>query len=141
MEHEYGTVIKSRHDRVTLHMESSEQCGSCVAKDCCVTIGDENVRQLDLPVTKALRTGDRVTVGYEPSSRIISAFIVFIVPIMFLIIGYFIGLRIFGTEGKSILTAFSTFVISFGIVRLLSRLVEKRKSFQPVILHVQPGTD
>ena len=141
MEHEYGTVLRSSHDRVTLQMEASEQCTTCSAKDACVTLGEETVRQLELPTTKKLCKGDRVTVGYEPGSRIASAFIVFILPILFLIIGYFTGMQIFGTEGKSILTAFVVFILSFAIVRLFGRILEKRKSFQPVIVHVQPASD
>ncbi|MBN2008316.1 SoxR reducing system RseC family protein [candidate division KSB1 bacterium] len=134
MEHEYGTVVKMEDDRVVIRLETSEQCNSCGAKDCCVSLGDENARQMELPTRRKFNVGDSITIGYEPSSRIFSAFLVFILPILFLIIGYFVGIKIFASEGKAILSAFAALAISFIFVRAIAKLLEQRESFTPVIV-------
>ncbi len=139
MEHEHGTVLRKRNDTVIIKMEIGEQCETCAAKGSCISIGGENERHLELIYRKPIRAGDRVTIGYEPSSRIISAFLVFIVPILFLIFGYSIGSILFESEGSAILMSFAGLAISFIFIKIISKSLETHQSFIPKIVDVQPG--
>jgi positive regulator of sigma E activity len=144
MEHEYGTVIKNEAGRIVIQIEETDQCQTCGSKRRCVSMGSGNVRQLELSSMSPMKPGDSVTIEYEPKSRIIAAFLIFIVPLLFLVTGYAIGANHYHSEGIAILSALMALLVSFFIVGAVSRLLERRKSFTPVITNARsndPATE
>lgn len=136
MELEDGTVVRLEDGKAVIQMEVGAQCDSCRLKHCCTSLSEETTRRIELPVTESLHVGDNVKLGYQPKYRIISAFLVFILPLLLLIAGYFLGLTLFKTEGKAILSGFVALGIGFITVWGLGKILDKNQSFIPQIVKV-----
>ena len=134
MENESGIVVAVENGRAVIQMTPGSYCQKCAAKDICSSLG-ETTRQISVPTTKKLSVGERVTLSYRASSRVTSAMIVFILPILFLIAGYFFGTSFFGkSEGWGILGSLLGLVVGFVAIWLLNKILERKQSFIPQIL-------
>ncbi|MBD3289364.1 hypothetical protein GF337_11225 [candidate division KSB1 bacterium] len=136
MEIEQGKIIQLGHGKATIQMESSSECRTCGARHACCSIGGETARRIEIPVSENredLKEGDDVTIRFEPQTRIFSAFLVFIMPIILLITGYYIGMNVFATEGKAILTGFGGLLMAFIMIWGLNKFFAKEKRFIPTI--------
>jgi len=139
MDHEEGVVVSVNDATVIIKMESCEECRACSARHACVAIVDEAARTIEVPITREiekLHEGDKVGVLFRPGPRILSAFIVFIVPLIFLIAGYFIGFRLYSNEGKAILMSLIALVISFVVVWVTNKFLVKSRKFIPEIFRI-----
>ncbi len=135
METEIGKVVTINNDKVVVQMEAGSQCQHCGAKHACTAMGGV-VRQIEIPAKNDVQVGDHVTISYQSKSRIVSAIIVFILPVLFLITGYFIGFSLFGTEGKAILTALGGLIIAFILNWGLNKIFSKNSHFLPTIVKI-----
>ena len=136
MEIEEGIVLKIHNGKAVIQMENCSECQTCGAKHACISLSNESARQIEIPVTKEMNQineGDKIRLSFKPQSRIFSAFLVFILPILVLIASYFIGMKIFGTEGKAILSGFCGLLVTFVLIRLIDKLLVKENSFMPTI--------
>lgn len=136
MEIEQGKIIRIAYGKATIQMEASSECKTCGARHACVSFGGENARNIEIPIAnnpQNLQEGENVTIQFEPQTRIFSAFLVFIVPIILLIAGYYAGMKIFATEGKAILTGFGGLFLSFVLIWGLNKIFMKEQRFIPTI--------
>ena len=133
MELEEGRVISIKNNKAVIEMDISNKCDTCAIKDSCMSLSNETVRRIEIPIKQDINVGDLVTMGYEPKFRILSAFLIFIFPLILLIAGYFIGFEIWKTEGKAIFSALAAFIIGFFIIRILNNVFDEHKSFVPII--------
>lgn len=140
MEIEAGKIIRIINGKAIVEMETSGECQTCGAKQSCCAIGGSSKRQIEIPLVNnrdKLQEGDQIMLSYQPQARLLSAFLVFMLPIIFLIVGYFIGLNVFHTEGKAILIGLVGLLISFFVIWGLNKFVIREKNFLPQILKVQ----
>ncbi|NOZ60729.1 MAG: SoxR reducing system RseC family protein [Calditrichaeota bacterium] len=133
MEIEIGKIVKLKNEKAVVQMEAGSQCNHCSAKHSCAAMGGV-VRQIEIPVKNGIHVGDNVTLSYQAKSRIISAFLVFILPIIFLMAGYFMGFELFSSEGKAILSGITALIFSFVVLWGLNKILAKRQLFLPTIL-------
>ncbi len=136
MEIEKGKITRIIQGKATILMEASSECKTCGARHACVSFGGENARHIEIPISdnpQNLKEGDIVAIRFEPHTRIFSAFLVFIVPIILLIAGYYVGINVFASEGKAILTGFGGLVLAFVLIRGLNNIFMKEQRFIPTI--------
>ncbi|MEE4310323.1 MAG: SoxR reducing system RseC family protein [candidate division KSB1 bacterium] len=139
MERERGKVVKISRGKAIIQMETCSECQTCGAKHACMSLSDNSARQIEVPVKNRftqLEEGDHVELSFEPGSRILSAFLVFIVPILFMIAGYYVGFNVTHSEGRSILASFAGLIIAFALIKLLNKFIIKDNSFMPTIVKV-----
>ena len=136
MELEKGKIVRIIDGKAIVQMETGSHCKTCAAKHACTTLSGDTVRQIEIPVVDDIKVGDNIMLGYKPQNRILSAFLVFIIPILMLITGYFIGQHIFGTEGMAILTGFAGLIFAFILIWGLNKILLKENKFLPTILKV-----
>ena len=116
MKEEVGKITNIVNGRAYVQMESGSQCNRCGANHSCTPL-NQITRELEIPVSNEnIKIGDRVSINFRPQTRILSAVLVFILPVIFLITGYFIGTKFYNSEDKSILTGFTGLSISFIII-------------------------
>lgn len=140
MEKEQGKIVRITNGKAVVQMEVSGECNNCALRESCCALSSDRTRQIEIPIVKNmgnLREGDNITLSFQPQTRIMSAFLVFILPIVFLIAGYFIGLTFFGTEGKAILTGFAGLIVAFTLIWRLNKILAREKSFLPKILKTE----
>jgi len=136
MNTEIGKIVNINKEKVVVQMEAGSQCQHCGAKHACSAIGGV-VRQIEIPAKDDVQVGDHVTISHQSQSRIVSALLVFLLPVLFLIAGYFIGFALFGTEGKAILTALGGLIAAFFINWFLNKILAKERHFLPTILRIE----
>jgi len=140
MENETGKIVRIANGKAVIELEPGEQCETCGAKGACSAFGGNTTRHIEVPVTqqlKHIKEGDRITLLFQPRTRILSAFLVFILPIIFLVTGYFFGFQYFNSEGKAILISFVALLLSFIFLWILNKLLVKKEKFIPTILRIE----
>ncbi len=135
METEQGKIVDLKNGKAVIEMEAGSQCTHCGARHACSAMGGV-VRQIEIPVKNNVKVGDRVTISYQSQSRIVSALLVFLLPVLFLIAGYFVGFTLFGTEGKAILVALAGLVIAFILNWGLNKVFTTDSHFLPMIVKI-----
>jgi len=137
METEQGKIIHIRNGNAIIELEAGSQCFKCQAKESCHTLTGDTTRQIEIPILNSidnLKEGDKITLSFQPQGRILSAFLVFIMPLLFLITGYFLGIRFFGTESKAIMTSLAGLLAAFMFLWIINKTLIKDKKFIPTIL-------
>ena len=133
---ETGKIIKIEEKTMTIQMRSDTHCQFCASKSACVFQGPESMyRFIKVPQKTGYKEGDIVTLEYKESSKIMSALIIFLLPIIFLLLGYLVGYELFGTLTAEILGVTICFLLSVVILYLLNRLIAKSSYFLPKIIH------
>ena len=132
---EEGKIIKLKNGKATVEMVVGSHCTSCRARHACSAMGGV-VRQIEVPVKNGIRFGEQVTLSYNAKSRITSAGLVFLLPLVFLFIGYFVGVSIFKNEIAAILTTFGGLIIGFISLGILNRALAHNNKFLPTIIKV-----
>jgi len=79
--------------------------------------------ETDLPV----KVGDQVILKIHGGSEVISSLVLFLLPIVFMILGFVLGRFVFGfTEGIAVLISILGLGISFFVVRLIDHFYGKK---------------
>lgn len=96
--------------------ESCAACGLCPGKTAVVAAANE--------IRAAV--GDSVMIDMSDKKVLGAAFLVYIVPLIALIAGYFIGYAVFKSELPSVGIAFALMAVTFGIIILCDKRLKKR---------------
>ncbi len=142
MEKESARVVEAHDDgKVIVEMEQKGACHTCALKPFCGDQGN-NLRRVVAAVDPlGVKKGQIVTLKQSPRGKIKAAFILFIIPILFLIGGYFLGNYLAGrvgkeasSEGWGILSGIVFFALSFIILRVANRNYERHEEYLPSIV-------
>jgi sigma-E factor negative regulatory protein RseC len=136
MENEIGTIVKISRGKMDIAFNSGGQCQLCGAAEACLPANDTG-RKITLPYSDTnLKLGNKVRIIVKPKIRIISVMMVFVIPIFFLIIGYFIGIKIFETENVAIAFSFLGLLLSFGLLWIMNKIISDTKNFVPAVVEL-----
>jgi sigma-E factor negative regulatory protein RseC len=140
---ETGTVIELKGPSTAIVLcQKGSFCEQCAALDAC-RMGDDNTSmQVEAHNTVAAEVGDRVVLSVSSKTFLTSSFVVYIVPIIFLLIGGLIGQYI----GETVITDLPAQLLSalFGVsflvgafltIRVGSRAL-KREYYLPRIVRI-----
>jgi len=123
---ESGVINKVDKNLAWVTMVKGEQCAGCQA---CKTFGEGSVELIALNETNA-KPGDKVEVEINPKQVVKHSTIVFILPVLSLIIGYFLGNSYLSQIGLSLEAAgiigslglmIITFIAIIGYDRIISK--------------------
>ena len=138
MEHA-GVVCEATGDRACVVLERTEGCGSCRHETaCCAGRGNATIAASN-PV-KA-QPGDLVRLNVESSSVVLSAAVLFGLPLVMLIAGCVIGLTCTSWRGGGAIGAVIGFALSVGLAGWCNSMVSRRAAFDPVITAVLRNAD
>ncbi|HDL18765.1 MAG TPA: hypothetical protein ENH29_06905 [Bacteroidetes bacterium] len=129
-----GKVKKIENNRIEVEIDPNDLCGSCANKATCRIETENGKRTLLVQSETDVKEGDMVQINVSEGNAIISAFLVFIVPLIFLGIGYFVGAA--WSRGWGILSAFLGLGFGLLVVRLVDRWIGDKQSFQPRITKI-----
>lgn len=134
MEEEVGTIVKIRDGNIVIELATGGQCKLCGSTEVCMPANDTG-RKITLPHSdKNLKVGTKVKVVFQPKIRILSAVLVFLMPTIFLIFGYFLGMKIFEAENIAIFFSLLGLLFSIGLLWLMNRLFRNRRNFIPSVV-------
>lgn len=125
-----GIVLKAPGDGTAdVEIIRGSACSGCHAKSAC-SLGNTDVRIINVRSNAKLSPGDKVTVEMEQSQGFRALAIGYVIPFIVLII-VFIGLTIAGAgELSSALLSFGSLAVYYFIVWLLRSRIEKKFEFK-----------
>jgi len=119
---ETGIVTKVEKNLASISMVRGEQCHGCTV---CKTFGDGSIELIAINKAGA-RPGDRVEVEIDPGQVVKHSAIVFLLPVVSLMIGYFLGTSYLpriglSTEAAGIIGSLGLMILSFGVIVIFDR--------------------
>ena len=94
MEREVGKVIRIKGDKAEVLLHSSAACGTCGARFSCA-LGTGVDRIMTVTNRFHAKVGDQVEIELTEKTRILSALLVFFMPLVLIVAGYFLGTGFF----------------------------------------------
>ena len=118
-----GKVIAINGNRIKLKMFKESSCAHCSG------CGDANklARELEVTYDGDVEIGDIVTFELEDSKMLKIGFTVYILPIIMMILGFFISNKMGGSEKISVLVSFAFLVLSFAGLHIYDKYFVKEK--------------
>jgi sigma-E factor negative regulatory protein RseC len=133
---EEGEVTALHGNRATVRIQAGKGCGRCRL---CTPISDTEMI-VEAYFSRQVHIGDRVVLGFRPGVIVQSAFILYLIPLFSLILGYFVGKLLFKPltipgreELYPALTSLVFLFASFLPIRLYDRRKEKDTRFRVYI--------
>ena len=131
-----GIVKEVSKNKITLSMYKESACSHC--NKC----SDSNKITNDYTIytEENINIGDIVTFEMEDSQVLKAATIVYIIPVISIFLGYFLGSYLGFSEGKCIIFSLGALVITFGIIFLYDKIVVKNKIEKNIrIISIEKG--
>jgi len=139
---EEGTVTKVYSSTAWVKCSKSAACESCKAKAFCDTMGggDDDV-EVEAINAAGAKIDDRVFISFETSSLLKVSFLVYMVPVLFLILGVVIGDKIalifnYDQSIFSIVVGFLFLFAAFFFVKAKGNKMSKKDEYKPKIIRI-----
>ncbi len=121
-----GEVIYSSGSTVRVRMLVQSACAGCSAKRACGT-SESEMRELEVHVTpNTYQVGDQVSVSIKTQHGFLAVFIGYLMPLLLVLATLIVLIRVGVDEGLSALTALSTLIPYYVVLRLLRSRIAKR---------------
>ena len=138
---ETAFVVKTDDEFAWVDAQRQSACGQCSAQKGCGTGVLAGVFGKKMSNIKAINTahaepGDVVIVGLRESSLLKSAFISYLLPLIFMLLGAVLSRNFFNIQNETgiILGALCGFAISLFFLRNYSERIKHNPDYQPVVL-------
>ncbi|MEJ2635260.1 MAG: SoxR reducing system RseC family protein [Calditrichia bacterium] len=133
METEIGRVKAVQGNDAVISLQSNSRCGACSAKFSCA-LGEAMSREITIPNTLHCSVGNKVEISYKSSSKILSTFVIFLLPIVLLLAGYFLGSYEFDTQNMGILGSVAGLIAGAILLWVLNRFLPRTNTFKPQMI-------
>ncbi|MBN2017302.1 MAG: SoxR reducing system RseC family protein [Candidatus Cloacimonetes bacterium] len=131
-----GKVVDIQKENAIIEFSRSEACNTCKLKAFCFH-KEGDVTKLTIKNDLGAKIGDDIQFEINPQMRILSSFLVFILPIIFLIGSYFLFKSAFGiSENLSILLSIVSVAVAFVVVKLIDNQIKKKALIQPKMVAI-----
>lgn len=142
MRTECGTVIEVQNNYVVLEIMQQDACASCAAQGACAVLGGGK-KQISVVNSLNARKGDKVEFGISDRGSLISALIVYALPILLLLVGMLCGSVLFqkgsfSSDGAMAVGGIAGILIAFCIIKIVNPIIKKMNIFRPRMLRVIP---
>ncbi len=114
---EYGIVKKREGSVYTLELGNSNGCHGCLLAGVCGRQG--KVVQIDSDLN--MEIGEKVSLEVKASDRILSSFVVFVVPVVLMICFYFLGGLFLSGQTKQTIFSFLGLVVGALVIRFIDK--------------------
>lgn len=139
---ESAVVIDYESGIATVKCQSQSACGSCSAKSACGTsalaklTGEKGEHIFRVTTIMPLKAGQMVEIGLSERSLLLSALLLYVVPLITLLVATLISERLFNHELIRAVFILLTTALSFFIVRFYTKTLNKKPAYQPILLRV-----
>lgn len=139
---ESAVVIGYENGIAKVKCQSQSACGQCAAKNSCGTSslselnGKRGEHIFNVETMMPLREGQMVEIGLEEKSMLLSALLMYIVPLLTLLIATLLSDYISENEIIRALIIFIATALSFVLIKRYTKKLGQQTEFQPVLLRV-----
>jgi sigma-E factor negative regulatory protein RseC len=121
---------------VCVEIEAREACRHCSGRNVCSPFGDDKKMLMEAVNEIGAQPGDVVRIEMESSSTLGAAFLLYILPVLGLFLGYILGESLTGKETYGIIVALLAVAVTFVILRVLNPLFSGSRRFKPVVSEI-----
>ena len=125
-----GRVLSAQDGMLRICFQKPSSCEGC--KGC----GSAAESQITLAGPAAASEGDTVLVRVPDKSLLLSAFIVYVLPLCVFLMGLIVGKLLSGSDTVSVISALAGLLISYFILRKIDR----KKAYTPTVISVIPAS-
>lgn len=137
MNKEKGIITRTEGDIAWVKVRRSSMCESCNSKNICNTLSDGNTMEAEVYNPVNARVDDRVEFMISTSSLLKITTLLYIVPVIFLLIGAISGYNHFSPpEFYALILGLSGFFLSYFIIRFISQRMVRKRKFTPEIIRI-----
>jgi sigma-E factor negative regulatory protein RseC len=138
---EEGIVIKTESATAWVTTTKTGACESCAARTSCSVLGGGNEMEVEAINTAGAKIGQRVVISFETSPLLKATFLLYVIPVLFLLAGAFIGDKIsphFGINSSilSAITGFLFFGLAILFVIVKGNRMAKMDEYRPKIIRI-----
>ncbi len=139
---EEGTVIRVHASAAWVKTIKTSACESCEAKSSCHTLGGGNEMEIEAVNEIGAKIGDHVVIGFETASLLKVSFLVYMLPIFFMILGAVIGKELahaYNYDESSISAIFACFffAVAFLLIRFTGKRISTRDEYKARIIRIK----
>jgi len=124
-----ATVKKVESGYAFIEMEITSGCRDCENRAVCMAGDKPALTRIENKI--GLTEGDRIELDIPPKEKITAGFLLFILPLLFLIAGYYIGYMIKPEETAGIIGGIIGLAIGLSDIILLQKLLKKTSYLKP----------
>jgi sigma-E factor negative regulatory protein RseC len=144
MNEEPAKVIEIYGDgKVKVEMKKNAACKTCAAKSNCFGLS-KNTRHITAIDPIGVKVGNFVKLKLNAKNKIKASVFLFIIPLIFLVSGFFLGSSLATKVGKEassetwgVLSGMVFFAFSFIILKLINHRYEQHEKHLPIIVSHQ----
>jgi sigma-E factor negative regulatory protein RseC len=129
-----GKVVSRTGAKAKIQVTVGGGCAGCASHGTCMSSGRVDREITVLNDYNALE-GDLVVFESDPGKVVLASFLLWVVPILAMIVGYFAG-EALGGGVISVVAAFVFLALSFAALALVDRMVSGGRMFHPRIIAV-----
>ncbi len=126
-----ATVVSVSGEKARVKVAMPAECSGCASKSNCHA-GSGHSRELTVINEIGAKTGDNVIFEVAPGKFVLSATLIWILPLISMFVGYFVAER-YSSGFWPILSAFAFLAVAFGILKVIDNAVSGGRTFYPVI--------
>ena len=140
---EVGKVLRFEDGLAVVEVPRSEACRYC--RGCYLGLNRDKMLAEAQNQIQA-KIGDEVVLEMEPGKFVTAAFVIYLIPVIFLLIGYFIGdflagiLKIRGAS-MGIIFSLSLFALAYVAIGAIDRKARASGRFDPKIVQILKGAE
>ncbi|EEX49570.1 SoxR reducing system RseC family protein [Pasteurella dagmatis] len=137
---ENAVVIAYEAGIAKVKCQSQSACGTCAAKNACGAsalselTGEVGEHIFTIETIMPLKVGQHVEIGLEERSLILSALLLYIVPLLTILLSTFIAEKLFSHELISAIFIFFCTALSFIAIRTYSKKLARKAAYKPILL-------
>lgn len=140
MERERGIVDQADSQKAVIHIQQSSHCATCASREDCHAMNDK-VMRIEVANKLNVKAGDHVEIAVPTRSLLKLSLIVYLVPILMLMVGAFVGQQ-WGKDSSSdatmasVIGGISAMAISFLGLKGLDRKMRGKVEYSPRITKI-----
>jgi len=141
MSTEEGTITKVVEDKAWVKVRRSAMCDACNCQSACSTIGPGEIMEAEALNSANGKEGDRVLIKIPSKSIWKISFILYMIPVIFLISGTVIGMKLaknysLKPELGALLLGVTACIFSYFLIKLFAKQVKKNKEYTPEVIKI-----
>lgn len=140
---EEGIVTKTNSHTAWVTTTKTSACESCAAKSSCTVLGGGKEMEVEAINNAGAKVGEKVVISFESAPLLKATFLLYVLPILFLLVGAFIGDKLapsFDWDRSicSLMMGLLFFVFSIKFVKSKGNKLAKTDEYRPKITKIIP---
>jgi len=138
---EKGIVTKIDSTTAWVKTKKTHACEACAARSSCNVMGGGKEMEVEAINYAGAKVGEKVVISFETSPLLKATFMLYVLPVLFLMAGAFIGNKMapffnFDASALSVITGFLFFGLIVIFVKSKGNKLAKKDEYRPKVIKI-----